>query len=120
MLYSIISNICQKIVLLDDCIYDLSFIIDPTEMNLWITHLMVEEFNELVLAKLNNQGKILVHKLWIIEEAQNLLGRWINPTSLRAISEGRNYGLCFAFSTQRLADLSTQAVERCNAYLLGK
>lgn len=63
--------------------------------------------------------------LYLVEEAQNILGthslmRRSGRRLLKLFSEGRNFGLSFIFIGQRLADISTKAIERCNGYLFGR
>lgn len=63
--------------------------------------------------------------LWTIEEAQNMLGTYaLNGKAgkkwLKQISESRNFNINFIFIGQRLADISTKAVERCGGYLFGR
>ena len=63
--------------------------------------------------------------LYVIEEAQNILGsyslmRKSGRKLLKMFAEGRNYGLSFILIGQRLADVSTKAIERCNGYLFGR
>lgn len=70
-------------------------------------------------------GKVVKWICYIIEEAQTIIGSNAlrsreNRFWLKAISTGRNLGLSFVFITQRLADVSSKAVERCNGYLIGK
>lgn len=63
--------------------------------------------------------------LYCIEEAQNVIGTHaLNGQSgkawLKMISESRNFNMNFIFIAQRLADVSTKAVERCQGYLMGR
>jgi len=63
--------------------------------------------------------------LYMVEEAQNIIGthslmRRSGRRLLKLFSEGRNFGLSFIFIGQRLADVSTKAIERCNGYLYGR
>lgn len=63
--------------------------------------------------------------IWIIEEAQNVLGTYaLNGKKgkkwLKMISESRNFNMNFIFIGQRLADISTKAVERCQGLLMGR
>jgi len=63
--------------------------------------------------------------IWVIEEAQNLLGTYAlngkrGKRWLKIISESRNFNLNFIWIGQRLADISTKAVERCQSYLFGR
>ncbi len=75
-------------------------------------------------AQKNIYGKLNDWKLYCFEEAQSMLNTYsLNKTNgrflLKAISEGRNFNLSFMFIGQRLAEISTKAIERCNSYLLG-
>jgi len=63
--------------------------------------------------------------LYFIEESQGVLSSYslMRKTGGRVFqlfSIGRNFGQNFVLISQRLADLSTRAVERCNSYLIGK
>jgi len=63
--------------------------------------------------------------IWVIEEAQNILGTYAmngkrGKIWLKIVSESRNFNINFIFIGQRLADISTKAVERCDTYLFGK
>jgi len=63
--------------------------------------------------------------LYLVEEAQNIIGthslmRREGRGLLKLFSEGRNFGLSFIFIGQRLADISTKAIERSNGYLFGR
>jgi hypothetical protein len=63
--------------------------------------------------------------LYCIEEAQNVLGTYAlsgesGKRWLKLISESRNFNMNFIFIGQRLADISTKAVERCQGYLIGR
>jgi len=63
--------------------------------------------------------------LYVVEEAQNILGSYSlmrkeGRKLLKMFAEGRNYGLSFILIGQRLADVSTKAIERCNGYLFGR
>lgn len=63
--------------------------------------------------------------LYIIEEAQNILGRYgltgkEGQEWMTFISEGRNFNMNFIFIGQRAADIAAQAVERCQGYFFGK
>ena len=63
--------------------------------------------------------------LYFIEESQGVLSsyslmRKTGGKVFQLFSIGRNFGQNFVLISQRLADLSTRAVERCNSYLIGK
>ena len=61
----------------------------------------------------------------IIEEAQNVIGSYAlmrrnGKKWLKMISDCRNFDFSLIFIGQRLADISSKATERCNAYFFGK
>lgn len=63
--------------------------------------------------------------VYCIEEAQNVIGSYsLNGSAgkgwLKYISECRNFNMTNIFIGQRLADISTKAVERCQGYLFGR
>lgn len=75
--------------------------------------------------KKRGSGSIPYWDIYCIEEAQNVLGSYsLNKDTgkfwLKAISEGRNFNMAFIFIGQRLADISTKAIERAQGYLFGK
>jgi hypothetical protein len=70
-------------------------------------------------------GNVGFWTLYCVEEAQNVLGSYSLTARtgkfwLKAISEGRNFNMSFIFVSQRLADVSTRAVERATGFLFGK
>lgn len=61
----------------------------------------------------------------LIEEAQNLLGtfslmRREGRKLLKLMSESRNFGITYLLIGQRLAEMSTRAIERRHTYLFGR
>jgi hypothetical protein len=61
----------------------------------------------------------------IVEEAQNVIGTYslmsrTNRGWLKILSDCRNLNMSIIFVGQRLSDISAKAVERCNAYFIGK
>lgn len=63
--------------------------------------------------------------LFVIEEAQNILGSYSlmrrkGRMWLKLISEGRNFGLSFILIGQRASNISTSALERMQGLFLGK
>ena len=65
------------------------------------------------------------HIVWCIEEAQNILGRYVLTGNsgkrwLKLISEMRNFNISFVWIGQRISDVATQAIERVQNYLIGK
>lgn len=63
--------------------------------------------------------------LYLVEEGQLLLGRYslmkrIGRDVFTILSVGRNFGISNIIIGQRLADMSTSALERCAGYLFGK
>ena len=75
--------------------------------------------------KIQNQGKITEWSLYLIEEAQNIIGTYalmkdVGKFWLKMVSEGRNMGVNFIFIGQRAGDISPKAVERSQNYLIGR
>jgi len=110
---------------IDNCIYDLTLIDDPSTINSIIRQTVTVDFHNYARMKLVTQGKVLNWIVYVIEEAQNIIGSSAlrsreNRFWLKAISTGRNIGLSFIFIGQRLSDISAKAVERCQGYLIGK
>ena len=63
--------------------------------------------------------------VYLIEEAQNILGsfslmRRSGRRLLKLMSESRNFGLTYILIGQRLAEMSTRAIERRHSYLFGR
>lgn len=63
--------------------------------------------------------------IYVIEEAQSVLGSYSlrrkgGRKMLKMISEGRNYNLAFILIGQRMANISTSALERMQGFLMGK
>ncbi len=110
---------------IDNCIYDMTLIDDPQTINTLIRRSVSVDFHNLARLKLLSGGIVNKWILYIVEEAQNVIGSSAlrgreNRFWLKAISTGRNLGLSFIFIGQRLADISSKATERCHAYLIGK
>jgi len=75
--------------------------------------------------KIANRGVLFNWILYVIEEAQNVLGRYSLSRNtgrlwMKMISEGRNFGLGFVMIGQRGSDLSASVVERAQGYLFGR
>jgi len=109
----------------NNCIYDFTLINNQNMINHAMQHLMKVDFHNKARMKLTCDGKIYQWLVYVIEEAQNIIGSSAlrgreNGFWLKAISTSRNFGLAYIFIGQRLADISTKAVERCGGYLLGK
>jgi hypothetical protein len=71
-----------------------------------------------------NQGKLIVRRIYVLEEIQNLLGSYslsgkTGEFWLKVMSEGRNYGQYVIGLGQRLGDISAKIVERTRYFLLG-
>ena len=97
---------------------------DPIDIQREIGYIVQQDFTRNRMQK-KIYGNIKDWKLYCIEEAQNVLnGYSLNKKDgrfwLKAISEGRNFNLAFMFIGQRLADISTKVIERCQGYLLGR
>jgi hypothetical protein len=108
-----------------NCVFDLTFISDPQQINRLIRNIVALDFYDYAKMKLLTYGNISNWLVYVIEEAQNIIGStalnsYKNRFWLKAISVGRNIGLSFIFVTQRLSDVSSKAVERCQGYLIGK
>lgn len=110
---------------LNNCVYDLSSLMDSKKINLFLTHNLTKDLFERVSYKMKHHKNKTPSLVYIIEESQSVIGSY----SLRrkknwiwnfAITTGRNFGLSFIFITPRLAKVSAEAVELCGHYLLGK
>jgi len=106
----------------DHILYDLEFY-DADDVQDLLEVLITVDFE--TQRRLKRQGLMNDWIVWVIEEAQNVIGR----TSLngkrggrwrKILSERRNFNMSFLFIGQRLADISTIAVERCQGYFFGK
>ena len=98
---------------------------DPDQINSLTRQIVSIDFHNHARMKLLTNGQVVNWIVYIIEEAQNIIGSSAlrsrrNRFWLKAISTGRNIGLSFVFIGQRLSDISTKAVERCQGYLIGK
>jgi len=87
--------------------------------------LIKNDFYNKARMKLICNGQVYNWLCYVIEEGQSVIGSSAlrgkeNYFWLKAISTGRNLGLSFIFTGQRLSDISTKAIERCGGYLLGK
>ncbi len=71
-----------------------------------------------------NSGNLVNWVVYVIEEAQNVIGTYAlsgkNSFWLKFVSECRNFNMTFLMITQRLADVSPKAIERCHGYLISK
>lgn len=90
-----------------------------------IGKIALNDYDKQYQLKTMQKGNVDHWKVYIIEEAQNILSTYALSSKsgklwLKLVSEGRNFGLSFVFIGQRLADISTQAIERKNAYFFGK
>ena len=108
-----------------NCIYDFTLTYNHNQINYTMQRLMKRDYHNKARMKLVCDGQIYNRLVYIIEEAQNVIGSSAlrgkeNHFWLKAISTSRNIGLSYIFIGQRLSDISTKAVERCNGYLLGK
>jgi hypothetical protein len=104
-------------------LFDIEYL-DPTEIQKQIGYIIQTDFIANRIEK-NIYGRIKGWKLYVVEEAQTLLnGYSLNKKDgrfwFKAISEGRNFNLSFMFIGQRLADISTKVIERCQGYLFGR
>jgi len=106
----------------DHFLYDLEF---------WDLDILQDVIASLVIPDYDVQRIYKKHHLmnnwilWTIEEAQNILGTYaLNSKQgkrwLKLISESRNFNMNFIFIGQRLADMSTKAIERCQNLLMGR
>ena len=69
---------------------------------------------------IKNNGQASMIRTTIIEEAQNVLQSGKQSKFwLKMLSESRNQKMFMIFICQRLADLSTRAVERCKYWIMG-
>jgi len=106
----------------DHFLYDLEFW-DVDEIQDIIGTLVATDYDIQRLYKKENLMDTWI--IWCIEEAQNVLGTYAMNGArgkrwLKIISESRNFNINFLFVGQRLADISTKAVERSDGYFFGK
>lgn len=78
-----------------------------------------------VQRRLKAINKMERYIVYLIEEAQNILGtyslsRESGKLWIKMVSEGRNFNMAFVFIGQRMADISTKVIERANGYLFGR
>jgi len=97
---------------------------DPSIRQLIESELAYISYDEQKQRKITQQGLVNNWVFYIIEEAQNIIGTYalkkdIGKDWLSMVSDGRNFGLTFGFIGQRAADISPEAVERCQSYLIG-
>lgn len=76
-------------------------------------------------AKERNCGIVQKWILYYLEESQSVLGTYSlmrreARTLLKLFSEGRNFGLSYTIVGQRLAEISTSAIERRMNFLFGR
>lgn len=105
-------------------LHDIGFI-DPTLRRLSITDIIMRDFAMRRDERIANFGSIPNWVVYAFEECQNLIGTYalsgnIGKFWLAFVSECRNYNMSYIMTTQRLADVSTKALERCGNYLFGK
>jgi len=116
----------KPIVNKNNCVYDCSLLKHPQLTTDFIRRLIMKDMSFNIRLKLRQLGYINRPILYVLEETQNILGstslkRDINAPLLKFIAEGRNFGeLSYVLITQRPQSLSTEALERCEGYLLGK
>jgi len=106
----------------DNIVFDMEYD-DSEEIMQFIGRDLQRNFHKNREIKKNTQLKKWT--LYVIEEAQNSLGRYALSRStgrfwMKAISEGANFGLGFLFVGQRAADISTSVIERSTVSFIGK
>ena len=107
-----------------DILYDINLNDDDDKLT-FMSKVVNTDYNLQRKRKTELEGHVDKFILYLVEEAQLLMGRYsllkrIGRNVLQTLSIGRNFGMSFILIGQRLADISTSAIERCDGYLFGK
>jgi len=100
-------------------------LIDETDILSFIEKVVYTDYLKQRERKEELGGHVDKWILYMVEEAQNEIGTYSlmrreGARVLKLFSEGRNFNQTFILIGQRLADVSTRAIERCNGYLFGR
>lgn len=108
----------------ENILYDLAFT-DSERIMQFVGNTILLDYERNRERKKACSGKLNDWIIYILEEAQNSLGRYaLNRNSgkvwLKMVSEGANFGLGFIFIGQRASDVSTQVIERQQSLFVGR
>lgn len=100
-------------------------LVDEVDILSFIERVILTDYYRMRERKEELGGHIDKWILYMCEESQNLIGSYSlmrreGIRLLKFFSEGRNFNQSYILIGQRLADVSTKAIERCNGYLFGK
>lgn len=114
---------CSVLPTLQDLIVDIGFS-DNNDTKTYIGNVVLNDFHKKRAMKMKFNGRIPYLDVYLIEEAQNVLGSYalngeVGRFWLKIVSECANYGQIFLFLGQRLADISTKVIERTKYLLIG-
>jgi hypothetical protein len=117
-------NQTRLLPITQDLIIDVSNL-DPLDTRNDISSVLMEDFQKKQQLKAQLNGKIPFVNFYVIEEMQNVFGTYAlgqknGRFNLRVFSEGSNFGMVFIGIGQRIADISTKAIERRRYFLLGR
>jgi hypothetical protein len=106
-----------------DLIVDVPFT-DSLDTRNAIGQIVLNDFIRKREMKEKFNGKVPYYDVYVIEEAQNVLGSYALTGNegrfwLKVISEAMNFKMVFLFIGQRLSDISPKAIERSRYFLLG-
>lgn len=90
-----------------------------------IMDVLLTDFQNKREAKMRNEGKIFCHNFYFVDEMQNVWGTYAlrrkdGETALTVFSESSNYGMVIVGLSQRFASVSTEIVERCAYFFVGR
>jgi len=114
---------CNILPTVQDLIVDVGFA-DSIDIRSYIGNIVLNDYYVKRNIKTKFEGQNQYLNLYIIEEAQNVLGSYSLSGNegrfwLKILSEGANYGQIFFFLGQRLSDISAKIVERRRYFLIG-
>jgi len=100
-------------------------LVDEIDILSFVERVILTDYYRMRARKELLGGHINKWILYLIEEAQNEIGSYSlmrreGMRLLKFFSEGRNFNQSYILIGQRLADVSTRAIERCSGYLFGK
>lgn len=105
-------------------IFDID-LVEQIAIQKFITQVVLNDYLKQRQLKVQMEGNLLEWILYGLEETQNSLSRYAlvrkeGKKLLKMISEARNFNQSFIIVGQRLADISTSLLERCQGYLFGR
>jgi energy-coupling factor transporter ATP-binding protein EcfA2 len=100
---------------LDSAIYDLSMLTPAGQRRFIESQVQADYYQSVATA-----AKQRTSTVFIFEEAEIILGKTCNTTTLQLLSVGRNYRLSYLAVVQRLARLNTDAISLSGQLYVGK